>query len=158
GRYYFLRRLADENRSSVCTRAAFAGKDEVVIDPKTLGDESLSIGQFDVSDDGRLLAYAVRRGGEDEEEVRLFDLEKRELLQFRLPRARYFSLTITPDGSGIYYVRYTTEQGSRVFYHRMGAAEPDREVFGSQYGPEALTQSWLSDDGRYLVLKVQFGV
>jgi prolyl oligopeptidase len=159
GRYFFTRRFANENRSSICMRVGFEGKDEVLVDPATVGDESWSINLMGVSDDGKLMAYAARRGGEDEVEVRLLDVDKRELLPFRLPRARYAGISIKPDRTGIFYSRYTTGQGGRVYYHAMaGAAGSDPEIFGGQYGPEALISARLTEDGKYLVLVVAFGV
>ena len=159
GRYFFMRRLASENRASLCMRSSFTGADQVIVDANSVGDEGVSIELGAVADDGSLIAYNVRRGGEDEEEIRLLDVDKRELLPFRLPRARYFSFVIKPDRSGLFYGRYVTGQGSRIYYHAMGMdGAADREIFGSQYGADALIEISLSEDGRYLVLYVAFGV
>ena len=35
GRYFFSRRLATEDRASLCVRQGYNGKDEVLVDPKT---------------------------------------------------------------------------------------------------------------------------
>jgi prolyl oligopeptidase len=167
GRYFFTRRLASENRASICMRTGFTGEDTVIVDPSSVGDEGVSIDLSAVADDGSLIAYGVRRGGEDEEEIRLLDVDKHELLPFRLPRGRYFSFVIKPDRSGVFYGRYVTGQGSRIYYHALGtdgAADgatdgaADRTIFGSQYGADALIQISLAGDGRYLLLNVAFGV
>src|SRR5580704_18142595 len=70
GRYFFTRRLASENRASICMRTGFTGEDRVIVDPNSVGDEGVSIDLTAVADDGSLIAYSVRRGGEDEEEIR----------------------------------------------------------------------------------------
>ncbi len=158
GRYFFTRRLASEDRASICMRTGFDGKDQVLVDPASVGDESHSINLMGISEDGKLIAYGVRRGGEDEVEVRLLDVDRRELLPFRLPRARYAGISMKNDRSGIFYSRYVTGQGARVYYHAMAGAGEDREIFGSQYGPEAITSAGVTEDGRYLVLTVAFGV
>jgi prolyl oligopeptidase len=158
GRYFHTRRLASEDRDSICMRAGFGGKDQVLVDPATVGDETYSINLAAVSEDGKLIAYMVRHGGEDEVEMRLLDVDRRELLPFRLPRARYTGLNIKHDRSGIYYSRYVVGQGARVYYHAMSGEGPDREIFGSQYGPEALTSARMTEDGRYLLLVISYGV
>ncbi len=158
GRYFFTRRLANENRNSICMRPGFEGKDEVLVDSSTVGDETHSINLMGVSEDGKLILYGVRRGGEDEVEVRLLDLDKRELLPFRLPRARYMGVSLKHDRSGLFYSRYVSGQGARVYYHAMAGSAADREIFGSQYGPEGLISAGLTEDGRYLVIGVAFGV
>lgn len=158
GRYFFMRRLANENRSSICMRTGAAGQDRVIVDPATLENESLSLDLLAVADNGNLIAYGIRHGGEDELEVRLFDVDRKELLPVRLPHALYFSFAFKADASGFFYCRYSREQGSHVFYHPMGSDAGEREVFGSGYTPEALIEMSVSDDGRYLVLYVAYGV
>jgi prolyl oligopeptidase len=157
GRYFFSRRGANENQASICMRSGFDGKDEVLVDPKTFGDESYSVALADVADDGSLMAYAVRHGGEDEVEIRFLDVNKREPLPFQMAKARNMGLAITHDRRGIFYSQYVNGKGSRVYYHTAGSAN-DREIFGSQYGPEALIEARLTDDGRYLLIDVVFGV
>jgi prolyl oligopeptidase len=160
GRYFFTRRLASENRASICMRTSLAGKDEVLVNPADISkDESISVLLWDVTHDGRLLTYAVRRGGEDESEIHILDLETHKLLPDSLPRARYDGMTIKEDHSGFYYSRYIMHQGDRLFYHRMGKpAAEDQEIMGTGYGPETTIGVDLSEDGRYLLVDVAIGV
>lgn len=158
GRYFFSRRLAAEDLSSLCVRQGVAGEDEVLVDPLALAaDKSLSVSFEDVAEDGRWLAYSLRKGGEDEVEIRLLDVETRRELPDRLPRGRYFSLEIAPDRTGLYYALHG-EAGTRVYYHRLGQpAETDELLFGQGYGPEKLISASLSDDGRWLLYTVYYG-
>jgi prolyl oligopeptidase len=67
GRYFFSRRLASENRSSICMRQSLDAKDEVLMNPADISkDESTTVFLAGVTQDGRLLTYGIRRGGEDE--------------------------------------------------------------------------------------------
>ncbi|HLY17021.1 MAG TPA: prolyl oligopeptidase family serine peptidase [Bryobacteraceae bacterium] len=160
GRYFFTRRLANENRSSICMRDSLDGKDQVLVNPADISrDESTSILYEGVTQDGKVLTYGVRHGGEDEQEVRILDLDTRQLLADSLPRARYFGVAIKKDHSGFFYSRYTTEKGSRVFYHAMGKPlSEDREIFGEGHGPDTIISTTLSEDGRYLMIDVNIGV
>ena len=160
GLYFFTRRLASEVRFSICMRKGFDGADQILVAPEAVSaDANVSIDLFGVSDDASILAYGVRYGGEDESEIRLLDLRTRKLLPDGLPRGRYFSFDIQPDNRGFYYARYVVKRGSRVYHHAMGTpASADAEIFGSQYGPDELAWSSLSEDGRYLILGMSVGV
>ncbi|HTQ54380.1 MAG TPA: prolyl oligopeptidase family serine peptidase [Bryobacteraceae bacterium] len=158
--YFFSRRLANENRASICMRSGVDGKDEVVVNPSDISqDESTTVSLGGVTRDGKLLIYGIRHGGEDEEEFRILNLETHQLLADRLPRARYFGLAIKDDHSGFFYSRYTTAAGSRVFYHAMGQpASDDRMIFGEGHGPDTIIDADLSEDGKYLLVDVNIGV
>jgi prolyl oligopeptidase len=158
GRYFFRKRLGDQDQGVLCMRKGLEGHDEVLVDPNSLSpDHSVSVNLEDVSRDGTLLAYGQRHGGEDEVAIRLFDVTKRGDLPDRLPKARYFTISIKPDNSGFYYTINKAE-GPRVFYHAMGT-DPSRdiEVFGKGYGPDKIILADLSEDGRYLILHVYYG-
>jgi prolyl oligopeptidase len=160
GLYFFSRRLANENRGSICMRTSLDGQDEVLVNPADIAkDETTTVLLADVTRDGKLLTYGVRHGGEDEAEYRILNLETRQLLPDSLPRARYFGMSIKEDHSGFFYSRYTTTIGSRVYYHAMGTpAAEDREIFGEGHGPDTIIGAELSEDGRYLLISVGIGV
>jgi prolyl oligopeptidase len=159
GRYFFSRRLASEDRASLCMRQGFNGKDEVLVDPKAVTtDSASSIFYQGISQDGSLIAYGIRKGGEDESEVHFIDVATRKPLSDVIPRGRFSGFSIKPDKSGIYY-SVLPAHGSRVYYHAMDTpASADKEIFGSGYGPTQLISSALSDDGRWLLLVVADGV
>ena len=160
GRYFFSRRLANENRGSICMRTGLDGKDEVLVNPADVGnDETTTVFIAGITRDGKLLTYGIRHGGEDEEEYRILNLETRQLLPDSLPRARYFGMSIKEDHSGFFYSRFTNTIGSRVYYHAMGKpAAEDREIFGEGHGPDTIIGAELSEDGRYLLVTVDIGV
>ena len=160
GRYFFTRRLATEDRYSICRRAGPNEKDEVLIDPKTISaDETVSINIEHVAEDASLLAYGIRQGGQDEREIRILDLNIRQELPDRLPAARYFGFRIRHDKAGFYYSRFRLPEGSRAYYHQFGSdSAKDAEIFGRGYGPTQNVGINLSEDGRYLVFTVGHGV
>jgi prolyl oligopeptidase len=160
GRYFFSRRMASEDRYSLCIRHGIEGTDEVLVDPAKVADDPTTSVQFaGIADDGSLVAYGLRRGGEDESEIHLLDVATRRQLPDVLPRARYFGIAIKPDKSGLYYSRFTAGQGSRVWYHAMGAGpRTDKQIFGEGYGPTRNISVRLSDDGRWLLIAAGEGV
>ena len=159
GRYFFARRGADQDLFVIYMRQGESGKDQVLIDPHPLSpDHTTSVNLWDVSEDGSLLAYGLRRGGQDEEEIHFFDVNARKDIPDVFPKADYFSVDLRPDGKGVYYVRFKNDVGPRVFYHAM-ETDPsnDKLIFGEGYGPEKLIELHLSEDGRFLEIEVEYG-
>jgi len=158
GRYFFSKRRADQNQFVIYLRSSLNGKDEVLIDPNALSaDQTTSVDMIDVTNDGKLMVYGVRQGGEDEVSVAFMNVDTRKDLPDRLPKGRYFGVAVKPDKSGYYYSRFSLS-GSRVYYHAMGSdPSTDEEIFGKGYGPAQIIGVGLSDDGRYLIIIVNHG-
>lgn len=154
GRMFFTRRASGEDLYSIYMRTG--GKDELLIDPAPLSaDHTTSIGISDVSADGQLLAYFVRRGGADEVETRVFDVEARTDLGEPLALARYYGVAITPDHHTLIFTRATPD-GPRVF-RRAVTGGPEEMLFGEGYGREKIVVPDLSDDGFHLLVHVLHG-
>ena len=158
GLYFFSKRKADQDLALIYVRKGLQGQDEVLIDPHTLSaDHTTSIDLLDVSQDGTLVAYGIRRGGADEIEIHLMRVATREKLPDELPRARYTGVSIHPNNRDIYYSRFGPE-GPRVYFHSLGkASRSDAEIFGKGSGPEKIIGLSLSEDGRYLIATIYHG-
>ena len=155
GRYFYSKRRADQDLAVVYVRDELHGADRVLIDPHPLSpDHTTSVALRDISDDGRMVAYAVRDGGVDEVSIRLRDVDTAEDLPDVLPPARYGQVALTPDGGGFYYERYG-DVTPRVMHHALGAdPSTDRQLFGEGYERHHIPVTLLSDDGRWLVVHV----
>jgi prolyl oligopeptidase len=162
--YFFEKRLAGEDQASIYVRHGWTGKDERLIDPAAISrDPNTSVSIDDVSRDGSLLAYAIRQGGADEEEVHVFDLKTKKALQDELPSARYSSIDFTPDREGIYYTVHR-KQGDLLYRHAIGTRNArdelifGREFHGEELGANDLFSQRITDDQRYLVVDISRGV
>ena len=158
GRYFFSKRRADQNQSVIYVRNGLAGKDEVLIDPNTMSaDQTTSAGIQDISPDGKLLAYSIRQGGEDEVTVSILDVDSRKELPDRLPKGRV-GVSLKPDKSGFYYSVFKNGVGGHVYYHAMGTdSTRDVEVFGKGFGPQIFVGATVSPDGHYLLCFASYG-
>lgn len=158
GRYFFTRRKPGQSQSVIYYRQGLKGEDVELVDPNPLNAEhTSSAAMLDVSEDGKLLVYGIRQGGEDEVAVSIMDVDTKQLLPDKLERARLFGVSMKPDKSGFYYSKFGAE-GSRVYYHAMGSeAKTDKLIFGEGYGPAEIIVASLSRDGRYLGLIVLHG-
>jgi prolyl oligopeptidase len=95
-RYFFTKQQARRDLPVICLREGRNGEDEILIDPHQLSrDGSKTVSLLDVSHDGKLLAYGIRVGGEDELEVHFFDVDQRIDTPDVLERARYFGVSLS---------------------------------------------------------------
>lgn len=157
-RYFFLRRLAEQDQYVYYMRKGLQGKDEVLVDPHPMSpDHTVSVVRNEISRDGSLLVYSLRAGGEDEVTPHLFDVDKHAVLPDTFPKARYGSIAILSDKTGMYFAKLTAE-GPRIFFHKIGDdSSRDAEVFGKGYGRDKGIQCAISEDGRYLSFVVFYG-
>ena len=158
GRYFYRRRLADQDLYLIYMRQGLEGKEELLIDPLPMSaDHSTNVEPVEASKDGKVLAYLVRQGGADETEIHFMDVDTRRDLPERLPPAVYFEISFLPDRSGVYY-SVMAEDGPRVRFHSMGTeVSKDQEVFGKGYGKDKIIVADASEDGRHLVVLVSYG-
>ena len=158
GRYFYLDRKADQDQYVLLMRATATAAPKVLVDPHPMAaDHSTSVTLQDVSEDGKLVAYGIRKGGADEEEIHFLDPDTGKQLGDVLPAARYFGITIVPDKSGLYYDIMSAE-GPRTRWHKFGAdVKDDTEIFGKGLGPELITYSTINEDGRYLFITIIYG-
>jgi prolyl oligopeptidase len=164
GRLFFSARRADQQQGVLAMRAGADAPDVVLVDPNPMSaDHATSVSLLDVSIDGTLLAYGIRKGGEDEVEVHLLDVDTKQEIAGGLPKARYFGFSIDARRKGAWFGRWEPK-GSRVWYHRFGDdAANSKLVFGDKgdkgdgLGPTEIPVPELSDNGKWLVLSVFVG-
>jgi len=182
--YFFMKRLSGEDQASIYVRHGFGpdgvqksaakrsnagldpdrGKDIRLVDPASLSrDANTSVSMNAVAEDGSLLVYGVREGGADEEEIHFFNVKTRKALDDALPAARYNSVDLAPDLSGVYYSKFT-HQGSLVYFHKFGTRlSSDTLIFGREFRGEPLAEmdligAYVTEDGHFLVVSIGRGV
>jgi prolyl oligopeptidase len=156
--FFFQKRNADQDLWIICMRKDLDGEDQVLVDPHGMSsDHTTSVNIVSYSDNGELLAYGIRKGGEDEVAIRIMDTDSKTELSDSLPRGRYFGLSFLPDLKGYYYTRFT-EKGARVYYHTMGTKmESDALIFGEGYDRDKIIYAGLTEDNKYLIVNVFYG-
>ena len=164
-RYFFAKRLADENQASIYMRVGLHGPDEKLLDAgKLSSDQNTSVNSMNITEDGSLMAYGVRIGGADEVEVHFLDVATRQDTGDVMPRARYSGVDIAPDKAGVYYSKLFPHEGNRVFYHKFGTPlESDAMILGKEYRGEKLGEIdgvsvRATANGHYLVFRIGRGV
>ena len=163
-RYFFKKRLPEENQGSIYVRDGLKGSDTRLVDASKLSaDQNTSVNVADVSKDGSLLVYEVREGGADEQTVHVLDVKSRTELPDVLPRARYAGMNLSPDEKGLYYAKFEPT-GSLVLYHQLGTSvSTDQLIFGKSFEGESfgameLIYPEVTQNERFLIVQVSHGV
>jgi prolyl oligopeptidase len=134
-RYFFRKRLPEQEQPGIYMREGVDGEDRLLLDPASMGaSDHIAVKPCLVSPDGRLLLYEIKEGGERTGTFRLFDVETGSLRPEVFPRGHLYGFAFSPDGNGCYYV-HEPLSGSRRFYravyHHLWGRDfsEDREVF-----------------------------
>jgi len=134
-RYFFRKRLPDQEQPCIFMREGADGEDQLLIDPAERGTGNFTaVKPLRVSPDGRLLLYEVKEGGERTGTFELLEIETRKRLPDLLPRGYLRGFAFAPDGQSFYYV-HEAVNATRPFYpaafqHIFGtSAAEDREIF-----------------------------
>ncbi len=164
GSYFFLKRIAGEDQSSIYVRHTWTGKDQRLVDPTALSrDANTSVTIAAVSRDGGMLCYGVRQGGADETVLHILNVKTGKTLEDELPAGLYRSVNFTPDGKGLYFSRQNRE-GTLLYEHAFGTRiSRDTLIFGHEFrgeelGPIDLFSASITEDWRYLVITITRGV
>ena len=147
--------------------AGVAGE-RVLIDPVAIdasGRTTLDAWQPDK--EGRLLAYQLSHGGDEESLLRVLDVATGELVDGPIDRCRYSGVAWLPGGKAFYYVRRLppdaipeseAQYHRRVYLHTVGETpESDIEVFGAGRDKTTYYGASVSLDGRWLIISASIG-
>ncbi|MGA8553715.1 MAG: hypothetical protein WB630_04785, partial [Candidatus Acidiferrales bacterium] len=139
-RYFFRKRLPDQEQPCLYMREGPHGPDQLLLDPQDRGTgKYTAVKPLRVSPDGRLLLYEVKEGGERTGTFELLDIETRRTLPEVLSRGYLRGFAFAPDGSSFYYV-HETAQAMRplyraVYHHILGTSfQKDTEIFSAGEG------------------------
>jgi prolyl oligopeptidase len=134
-RYFFRKRLPQQEQPCIYMREGLYGIDQLLVDPLAYGrGNHVAVKPMRVSPDGRLLLYEYKEGGERTGTFSLLDVETRRDLPDVLPRGYLRGFAFAPQGRGFYYVHEPLDS-ARPFYraafcHVFGTSfQDDREVF-----------------------------
>lgn len=104
--------------------------EEVILDVNKLaeGQKFMSIGNYEVSDDGGLLAYTTDNIGYRQYKLHVKDLRSGELLPDKVERVN--AVMWTPDNKTLFYVvENDAKRPYRLYRHTLGARDADPLVY-----------------------------
>jgi prolyl oligopeptidase len=131
-RLFFRRREKDQQQGCIWVKDVLSQEERLLIDPSIEGP-FISVGIHDISSSGVLLAYELRRGGEDAVAVGVVDVVSGIVLSNALGPGYSRGFTFATELSGFYYCHELRgEIGDHTIrFHRFSdvSSDEDRVVF-----------------------------
>jgi oligopeptidase B len=132
GYWYYLRTEAGKQYGIRCRKkGSLDAPEEIVLDVNELakGQAFMSLGAFDVSDDGNLLAYTTDNTGFRQYTLAVKDLRTGKLLADHVERVD--SIAWANDNKTIFYTveDEVSKRSYRMYRHQVGTAGPDALVY-----------------------------
>jgi prolyl oligopeptidase len=165
GDYYFYSKNDGlQNQNVLYIQKGLDGAPEVLIDPNKFSEDGTSrLGIFDVSKDGRFLAYGISSGGSDWQEVHVLEATAHRTLPEILKWVKVSEIAWARDG--FFYSRYPAPDASHtlsskneyhsVYYHKVGTPQSaDELIYEDRANPERFFLISTTEDERYAVLTI----
>ncbi len=167
GRYLYRHNTGLQDQDTIWITDDPVARGRLLLDPNTLSaDGTTSISGYEMSPDGRLLAYGVSDGGSDWRTWFILDVESGRNRPDELHGIKFSGVSWSKDGRGFYYSRYPRAEGGEtdayddgrqfsVWYHVIGLPqEKDRQIYRVTDHPTRGPYAAVTDDGAYLVLNL----
>ncbi|MGW0803592.1 prolyl oligopeptidase family serine peptidase [Nonomuraea sp. NPDC002799] len=166
-RYFFSRRTPDQEHA-VYYVVEPDGTERALIDPIAIDPSGLTtLDAVQPDKEGRLLAYQISVGGNEESVLYLLDVATGQRVEGPIDRCRYSPIAWLPGGEAFYYVRRlpSTEVPEnesqfhrRVYLHRVGTStEDDTMIFGEGRKMTNYYGVSVSRDGHWLQISAHEG-
>ena len=165
---FFTKREPGQEHAVLCTQVA-DGPVEVLVDPMAIDPSGLTtLDAWQPDKEGRLLAYQLSEGGDEESLLRVLDVETGSVVDGPIDRCRYSNVAWLPGGKAFYYTRRLpassvpegeSQYHRRVYLHQVGtlADEQDVLIFGTGRDKTDYYYASVSRDGRWLFLSASRG-
>jgi prolyl oligopeptidase len=166
-RCLFTQRAPDQEHGVLCTQLA-DGAVEVLVDPMAIDPSGLTtLDAWQPDKEGRLLAYQLSEGGDEESLLRVIDVTTGSLVDGPIDRCRYSNVAWLPGGKAFYYTRRLppsavpdgeSQYHRRIYLHQIGtSADSDVLIFGSGRDKTDYYSVSVSRDGRWLTISASRG-
>ncbi|MCP5533216.1 MAG: S9 family peptidase [Akkermansiaceae bacterium] len=169
GRWFFSHNTGLQNQSVLKVSDSLDGESRVLLDPNTLSDDgTVALAGHTPSEDGKLLAYSISRGGSDWNEILVRDVATGEDLIDHLKWVKFSGMSWAKDGGGFYYCRYDepapgaaltqTNEFQKFCFHKLGTPQSeDVIIYQDKEHPRRGFGGGVTEDGRFLVLSIREG-
>jgi oligopeptidase B len=155
GRLYFLRWPAGQEHPRLYAAGPDDGAEWLLLDPNLIARQigDLRLGDLELSDDGRLLAYALGVTGDEAYQIRFRDLATGDDLPDRLTGCGAGGV-FDADGSTFFYLALDDAgRPDRVRWHRLGTPCDDDVNLNLEPDPRFALSLRGSRDGRWVVVR-----
>jgi prolyl oligopeptidase len=168
-RWFYTHNSGLQNQSVLYTAFSLDVAPRVLLDPNTLSaDGTVALAGFDLTENGKLLAYGLAASGSDWVEWHVRDVESGKDLPDVIKWTKFTRAAFAHDGKGFYYSAYDPPKAGeelkaqnkfqKLYFHKLGTTQDkDELVYERKDQPEWGFSGDVSDDGHYLSIGVWKG-
>ena len=162
GRYFYEHNDGVQDQDILYVASDLDAEPRVLIDPTTLSDDAtIAVARYEVSPDGRWIAYGLSDGGSDWTTMHVRDVDTGEDLEDVIDHIKFTNAAWAADSKGFYYGRYPLDEDgkaddrlqTRIWFHALGAPQSeDRLVYEVTDHDTRSPGVQTTDDGRFLLI------
>lgn len=169
-RSFFTRRDPGAEHGALYTEAGdgHGERVQVLVDPMAIDPSGVTtLDAWQPDKEGRLLAYQLSEGGDEESLLRVMDVTTGAVVDGPIDRCRYSNVAWLPGGKAFYYTRKLPPESvpegesqyhRRVYLHQIGTpADEDTLIFGEGLEKTNYYNVSVSRDGRWLFIGASRG-
>jgi len=160
-RYFFRKRLPEQEQPCIYMREGANGQDELLIDPSTSGSgKYTAVKPLRISPNGRLLLYEIKDGGERTGTFEILDIDTRRVLPDILARGYLRGFAFCRDEKSFYYVHESPDSKRpfprAAYHHVIGTKFADDQAVFCAGESDKVRLGLIADQNRlgFLVCKI----
>ncbi len=163
--FFFAKNDGLQNQSVYYVQKGLDGTPELLLDPNKFSKDGTSeLSDFEMSKDGKYLAYGISEGGSDWHELHGMEVATRKVLPDVMNWVKVSG--VAWQGDGFYYSRYdapaqgekmtSSNDDHKVFFHHVGTTQSalSELVFQDKANPQRFHTVGTSEDERFAILDV----
>ena len=164
GRYFYEHNDGVQDQDVLYVANKLDDDPRALIDASEFSEDStIAVARYEVSPDGRLIAYSLTDGGSDWTTMHFRNIDSGEDLEDILTDLKFTNAAWAADSGGLYYGRYPLDEHgeaddrlqTQIFFHELGTPQSDdRLVYEVDDHPTRIPGVQTSEDGRYLLISV----
>jgi prolyl oligopeptidase len=160
--YLFYKNDGLQNQAVLYILDEINGDPEIILDPNTFSDDqTVSLEDVTVSNDGRYIAYAISKSGSDWRELFVIDIKTRKHLEDHITGVKFFGGNWYKNG--FLYNKYPVIEGenqlsassiySKIYYHKLGTRqEIDILIYEDTLNPYSYHGIWSDENDKFLFM------
>ena len=169
GSYFFSKNNGLQNQSVLYSSKSLDLEPTVLLDPNKLSkDGTVALNSYEVSPDGKFLAYSTSASGSDWVEWKVREISSRKDLSDHLKWSKFSGVSWAKNSKGFYYGRFPAPKDGeemmaqnihkKIYFHEIGKPQSeDLLVYERPNQPKQGLYAWVTEDGKYLLIQVSQG-
>ena len=169
GYYFFSKNNGLQNQSVLYSTKSLDTEPTILLDPNTFSkDGTVALSSYEVSPDGKYLAYSTSASGSDWVEWQIREISSGKDLSDHLKWSKFSGASWAKNSKGFYYGRFPTpKEGEemmaqnihkKIYFHEIGKPQStDLLVYERPNHPKQGLYAWVTEGGKYLLIQVSQG-